>query len=69
MCVPNPCQNGGTCEKKDGTCKCTPDFSGKHCQKSNGKYDNFITFEKHADCKIIYEPENQNDIDIYSNFQ
>ena len=39
MCVPNPCQNGGTCRKKDGTCKCTPDCSGKYCRKCKGKYD------------------------------
>ena len=67
MCVPNPCQNGGTCRKKDGTCKCTPDCSGRYCQKCKGKYDVFITFEKHLDCKIIDERENWNDIALLLN--
>ena len=35
-CDPNPCQNGGTCRKKDGTCKCHPNWSGKYCQTRAG---------------------------------
>ena len=29
-CKPNPCQNGGTCNK--GTCSCPQHCSGKHCE-------------------------------------
>src|SRR4051794_14701448 len=30
-CVPNPCLNNGGC-RGDGSCACTPGFSGERCQ-------------------------------------
>ena len=38
-CVPNPCQNGGTCKEEDGkeVCNCEPGFLGDRCE-IQGKY-------------------------------
>ena len=35
QCKQNPCQNGGTCDNKDGgySCSCLPQWSGKNCDE------------------------------------
>ena len=45
-CDPNPCENGGTCNrnsKDDGySCKCKGGFSGVNCQDGKTAYSFFI---------------------------
>ena len=50
-CVPNPCQNGGTCKEEDGeeVCNCQPGFLGDMCE-IQGKHLKpwmYSLFEKH----------------------
>ena len=36
-CIPNPCENGGTCFDgiNDYKCTCVPGFTGDSCQGNN----------------------------------
>lgn len=39
LCYSNPCQNGGTCRRREGgyACSCSPDYTGENCQISLDK--------------------------------
>ncbi|XP_046828165.1 protocadherin-like wing polarity protein stan isoform X1 [Vespa crabro] len=39
LCYSNPCQNGGTCHRREGgyACSCSPDYTGENCQISLDK--------------------------------
>ncbi|XP_057314445.1 uncharacterized protein LOC130655679 isoform X2 [Hydractinia symbiolongicarpus] len=57
-CDPNPCKNDGTCrdddKKIDGfVCKCSDDFTGKHCQVSKPAAENPVV--KRTEIPKLYE--------------
>ena len=59
-CNPNPCQNGGYCNK--GRCTCPENYSGPYCETWTGNILNFHFFMHHM--KSISINEN-NQLDNY----